>query len=464
MPFAPWGRRLLPLVAVMFIGAAPESSLIDAVRNGDREGVRALVKQGADVNTTAADGATALHWASYRDDLETADLLIRAGARVNAANDLGATPLWMASVNGSASMVRRLLQAGANPNATLLLGETPVMAAARSGYPAVVEQLIAKGASVNARGARGQTALMWAVAQQHPDVVKVLIAHRADIHARSTVWSQVMAVEPHGVRENNRSIPHGGDTALMFAARVGDLASAKLLVAAAANVNDADAWGVSATVLAAHAGHGDLVDFLLETGADPNAAAAGFSALHVAIMRRNEKMVSTLLSRGADANAPLRAWTPTRRASDDFNFPPALIGATPFWLAARFTQPNVMRQLLKHGADPRFVLRVEYVAGATASRSVQRKESTTALMAATGMGGGKAWFEPDRGEREALALEAVTMAAEHGVDVNAVSTDGRTALDAAEAMKYPTVVKFLAERGGKRGVKKQEPKPSADNR
>ncbi len=169
-----------------------------AARTADATVLRALLQKGADVNAAEADGTTALHWASYRDDGDSADVLIRAGAKVNAANDLGATPLWTASLNGSEAMVRRLLAAGANPNAALLAGETPVMVASRAGKPAVVEQLIAKGANVNAHGARGQTALMWAVSQKHPDVVKVLLAHGADIHARSDTWSQVMAVEPHG--------------------------------------------------------------------------------------------------------------------------------------------------------------------------------------------------------------------------------------------------------------------------
>jgi uncharacterized protein len=299
---------------------------------------------------------------------------------------------------------------------------------------------------VNARGARGQTALMWAVAQKHANVVEALLARGADVHARSEVWSQVMAVPPHGYPDYNREIPHGGDTALMFAARVGDLTSAKLLVAAGARVKDADAWGVSATALAAHSGYGELVEFLLEKGADPNASAAGFTALHEAIMRRDENMAKALLAHSANPNTPLRTWTPTRRSSRDFHFEPALVGATPFWLAARFSQPGVMRLLVKHGADPLFVHHSESVADKGFRR---RTEVTTALMAAAGMGGGTAWVQPARGEREALTLEAVKLAVELGADVNAANTDGRTALDAAKALQYDAVIKFLVEKGAR---------------
>jgi ankyrin repeat protein len=425
---------------------AERSLLIEAAKNANRSALRELLDRGANVNQAEADGTTALHWASYHDDRESANLLIRAGAIVNAANDLGATPLWMASLNGSAVLVRRLLQAGADPNLSLLLGETPLMVAARSGNAEVVEQLLTQGAHVNARAARDQTALMWAVAQRQSEVVRVLLAHKADVHARSAAWSQVMAVPPHGRPEYNRSIPHGGDTALMFASRVGDLASAKLLVAAGADVNDQDAWGVSALVLAAHSGYRELVAFLLDKGADPNAATAGFAALHLAIMRRDEEMARVLLARGANPNAPLRTWTPTRRSSKDFNFAPELVGATPFWLAARFSQPAVMRLLAKHGADPTFVHRVTYHVGEGA---VLRKEATTTLMAAVGMGGGTAWVQPARGEREALTLEAVKLMVELGVDVNVANADGRTALDAARAQKYDTVVAFLIANGAR---------------
>jgi ankyrin repeat protein len=444
---------MLLLLAIAFSGdaalrAAEPVPLIEAAKTVDKAALRALLKQGVDVNAVEADGATALHWASYRDDLESADLLIRAGAKVNVANDLGATPLWTASLNGSTTMVRRLLEAGADPNLALLRGETPLMVAARTGSSEVVEQLLARGARVDVRAARGQNALMWAVAQKHANVVKVLLAHGADVNARTDVWSQIMAVPPHGLPEYNRSIKHGGDTALMFAARVGDLNSARILVEAGANVNDADAEGISAMVLAAHSGFAELVEFLLDKGADANSSAAGFTALHEAIMRRDERIVAALLAHGANPNMPLRVWTPERRASADFNFAPALVGASPFWLAARFNQPNVMRLLVKHGADPLFVHRNVYY---VTDLNDRRTQATTALMAALGIGGGRPWVRPDRDQLEALVLETVRLAIDLGVDVNAVNTDGRTAFDVAR-LTYPSVVKLLTEKGAKPGA------------
>ena len=430
-----------------------ERRLVDAARRGDTDVVRGLLEQGVGADAALADGTTALHWASYRDDGTSVELLIRAGAPVNAANDLGATPLWSASENGSAAMVRRLLKAGADPNVVLLAGESLVMVASRSGNPDVVEQLLVHGAEVNAHGPRGQTALMWAVAQQHADVVEVLLAHGANLHVRSDVWSQMMAVPPHGFPEHNREIPQGGNTALLFAARVGSLDAGRLLVAAGADVDDADAWGVSATMLAAHSGYTEIVEFLLEKGADPNAAEAGFTALHAAVMRRDNRMVTALLEHGADPNARLRTWTPIRRTSRDFNFPPSLVGATPFWLAARFGVPDVMRLLSEHGADSLFVHRVEYTADYTSTGVGRRREATTALMAAVGMGGGRlrAWVPVDRDTRAALTLEAAKLAVELGVDVNAAGIDDRTALDGAQGLGYETVVAFLVAQGAEAG-------------
>jgi ankyrin repeat protein len=261
----------------------------------------------------------------------------------------------------------------------------------------------------------------------------------------------VMAVPTHGYLPYNLTVPHGDETALMFAARVGDLESAKLMVAAGANVNDADAWGVSATTLAAHSGFTDVVEFLVAKGADPNAAPNGFTALHEAVMRRDEKMVAALLDHGADPNAPLKQFTPTRRSSDDFHFEPALVGATPYLLAARVTSPAIMKMLFKHGADPLFVHRVDYISE-RGFGGVTAKEVVTPVGAAVGMIRIAPWVEIERKEREPLTLETVKLAVELGADVNVADSDGRTALDAAKTLRYASVIDFLVSKGAKAGT------------
>jgi ankyrin repeat protein len=456
-------RALLCALPALALVAAPASTpVIDAARHSDKATLATLIQKKADVNAQAPDGSTALHWAAYRDDSESVALLLRAGAKPNVANDLGATPLWAASQNGDAAIVRQLLAAGADPNLALLSGETPVMVAARSGYPEVVELLAAKGANLNAHGTRGQTALMWAAAQQHPAVVKVLLAHPADVRLKSDVWNEVMAVPPHGYLPYNKAIPHGGETALMFAVRVGDLESTNLLVAAGADVNDADAWGVTATSLAAHSGFTDIALFLLDKGANPNLAECGFSPLHEAVMRRDEKLVTALLEHGADPNVTLKTWTPTRRSSDDFNFEPQLVGATPYWLAARFDEPNIMGILVKHGADPKFVLHADYVAE-QGFGPAPRKEVATPLMAAVGIVRSRAWVEVPAAQREALALETAKLAIELGSDLNAADTDGRTALDGAKALRFKSVVEYLTANGAKAGSGAAPPRGSRDS-
>src|SRR5262249_55157071 len=137
-----------------------------------------------------------------------------------------------------------------------------------------------------------------------------------------------------------------------------------------------------------------------------------------------------------------------------FHFSPELVGASPLWLAARFGGPEIMRLLLERGADPLFVHHGDHVVEGRGGTGFQhRKDATTTLMAAVGMGGGEAWMAPDRSEPEALALAAGKLAADRGVDVNVANTDGRTALDAARALKYQSVVDSLVEKGARSGTK-----------
>jgi len=464
-----WLRTLAVTAFAVSNIAATEADLrlVDAAKRADAAAVRALLKAGVNPRLAEKDGTTALHWAAYRDDLESVDALIRAGASVSAANDLGATPLWAAALNGNGGVARRLLAAGANPNAALTLGETLVMTAARSGAADVVEQLLASGADPNRRAARGQTALMWAIAQRHPGVVKALLAHGADVHARTDVWTAVKKTDSQQSSHPDYQVrvKEGGETALLFAARVGDVEAARLLVDAGANVNDQSASGTSATVLAAHSDHDDVVAFLLDRGADANTAGAGYTALHAAILRRNLKAVQALVEHGADANAPLRAPTTTRRDADDYYFHNTFVGATPIWLAARFSEPDVVRLLAQHGADPRFVQNIEYPSGSYGTYSRVVEGPTSVLMAALGMGGRRTrgWALPAKAQQEALVLDAVKAVLALGVDPNVVNADGNTALHWAADEGLEPAVKLLIESGASVEIKNKKGETALEN-
>ncbi len=466
------GGCLLSLLSVASLAAESDLRLVEAVKNRNRQAVRLLLEQHLDVNTAQADGATALAWAAHRDDLEAADLLIRAGARVNAANDYGVTPLSLACTNGNAAMAGKLLQAGANPNAAQWTGETPLMTCARTGSVDAVKLLLAHGADANAETRRGQTALMWAVAQKRPEIARALVEHGADVNSRSRRLEGFTPAQyfTYGVHEHVPGEPdkfdvgdvhpdpaasQGGVTPLMFAARVGDLDSARILLATGANLNDAAPAYGNALVVASVNGHEALATFLLDKGADTNVADGyGFTALHYALregimaigmsrprtpadrfwLRHNmPELVQALLAHEANPNVRVGKGFPPFNylpfARGDINVLPHLRqpGATPFLLAAASADIGSMRALVASGADS----------------LLATEEGTTPLMVAAGLGK----REDLTKEEEKNALEAVQLAVEWGADVNAANRDGRTALLGATYLGANTIIQFLADRG-----------------
>jgi len=434
--------KLLFMVVMASIGlsAGSDSRLIQAVKAQDETAVRALLKQQVDVNSPQGDGATALHWAANLDNLTIANLLIRSGARVDAANDLGSTPLHLACTNRSAPMVSRLLEAKANPNAKLLNGETVLMTCARTGDANTVKALLVHGADTKAKETQhDQTALMWAAAQKHSDVVALLIEFGADVRARSRSYSQTVVGEQTqraGREELNYDVVRGGSTPLLFAARMGDAESAKLLLAAGANPNDSLPDGTSALVLAAHSGQRNVAAVLLEKGADSNALGSGYTALHAAVLRSDLGLVKDLLAHKADPNIRMTKGTPTRRDTTDFNLLAPLIGSTPYLLAAKFLEPEIMQTLIAGGADSKMTM----------------PNGATALMLAAGMDSdtaesrrGIALIDFGKVETSDQVLPAVTAAYNLSGDINAANHAGDTALHAAVTHRYESVIRFLAD-------------------
>src|SRR5262245_29849759 len=262
------------LALPVWVSAADDVRLVDAVQRRDQPAIRGLLNQRIDVNVAQPDGATALAWAAHWNDLETAELLIRAGANPNRANDLAVTPLMLAALNGSAPMVEKLLAAGANAKVARASGETALILAARAGSAAAVKTLIAHGADVNGKTKTGDTALMFAAAENHPEVMKVLVEVGAEVNARAEfkkVDKAKMAApaDIEKVKERllqkNQAIavadipkdgdtdpprPEGGFTPLLHAAMAGNLEGVRLLLASGVNANDPAPDGTTPLIIA----------------------------------------------------------------------------------------------------------------------------------------------------------------------------------------------------------------------
>jgi ankyrin repeat protein len=434
------------IVALVTLGAARDLPLVDAVRQNDVRAVRTLLNNHVDVNSRDPDGSTALAWAVYEDNPEVAALLITAGADVNAANDYGETPLSVASQNRSVSMVEQLLVAGANADAAKPSGETVLMTAVDTGAVEIVKRLIAKGANVNTKETiKGQTALMWAAANGSLSIVNELVAAGADVDATSA----------------------GGSTALHFAVQSGAVEIARVLLERGGNSNaklsvrqiDQEIQPFVETLvnvtplwIAIATRNEDMGILLLHRGADPNAGEyRNISPLHFAVQARLAKLVPALVAAGADVNARVPASALPLKGADEFlsghrSFYVMPVGATPFLIAAQVHDPSLMRELLAAGADPR----------------IRAADETTPLMAASGLGDEK--FRPAGRRRVNVedTIQAITIALEHGGDVNAVNDAGQTALHGAVTARANDTVKFLLERGARIDVKDKDGKTPLD--
>ena len=511
-------------ITVMVVGAvtlgraAVKSDIADAVMKGDKAALRMLLQQNADVNAPQIDGATALHWAVYRDDLEGAGLLIAAGAKVDAANREALTPLAMASLYGNVPMIERLLEAGANATQRLANGETMLMLAARNGNPMAIRMLVAAGADVNAKEhVRGTDALMWAAEQRHPDAVKMLLEVGADYSARSgpaglprnymaprvntaavrdaarrhaaaaaagRTYNEQLEYEVAqgstvslGIRQRPSLAEGGGApapaapvaaapvdptddvdvivaglvgtgggglTPLVFAAREGDLPSAKALLDAGADVKQTTEYGWTPLLTATNNRHYKLAHYLIERGGNPNIAnKGGWTPLYLATDNRNIEggdypvprpdmdhleFITFLLEHDADPDARAKDHTLTRTIFTMQWFYEA--GATPLIRAAQSSDTVLMQLLLDYGADP----------------FASTDNGDTALTACGGIG----WVEGVTYERSPKEnVEAMRMLLDLGVDPNAANREGRTPLMGAALKGRSDVVEMLVDRGAR---------------
>jgi uncharacterized protein len=424
----------------------------------------------ADPGATA-DGTTPLMLAVREDNVALADKLIKGGADVKAANRYGVTPLYLAALNGNADIILKLLKAGAGANDAATEGETALMTASRSGHLAAVKVLLEAGATVETREPwRGQTALMWAAAEGHPDVIKELAAHGADVNATSALqkWERQVTLEPR-----EKWLPPGGLTPMYFAARQGCAECITVLASLKADVNFADQDGVTPLVNALMNGHYDAAGALLDAGADPNKADnVGRTPLYAAVdmntvpssnrpgpkttenQMTGEQFVTKLLDKGADPNARLKKQTPYRSKVDRGTDTMLGAGTTAFLRAARAGDAEMMRLLLKRGADPKIATGSDTPQDVNSGPQRRNPGGINPLMAAAGLGS-KEEDTVGRKKTEAQSIEAVQVCLDAGVDINAVDGRGQTALYGAALQGYDEVVRFLLAHGAKVDIKDQ---------
>jgi ankyrin repeat protein len=430
-------RQFAVAVWVLLTAAVPlraaDSPLADAVEAQDAAAVKRLLDGRSNVNAPQADGMTALHWAAWHDDTETARRLVAAGADAKAVNRYGVTPLALACSNGNSEIVGLLLAGGADPHSAQAGGETALMTAARTGRIGPVQALLTKGADANARERKGQTALMWAAAEGHTAVVDALLAAGAD----------------------HRTAVPSGFTALFFAVREGRTEAALRLVAAGADVNGhmrprrAGGKSISPLLLAVENGHFELAVALLKAGADPNGRPAGYAALHAITWVRKPirgdgdpppigsgnlsslDFVRQLVAGGADLNIRLE-----KGESGRGRF--TTTGSTPFLLAARACDVPLMKLFLELGADAKLA----------------NADDSPPLLAAAGVGALGDGDEAAGTEEE--AFETVKFLLDLGADVNAVDKNGETAMHGAAYQSRSRLVALLADRGADIGVWNRE--------
>jgi len=384
--------------------------------------------------TALSMAATDLPTAALQDDLAAAKVLLRDGANAKAANRYGVTPLSIACTNGSAPMIEVLIKAGADPNTVSPGGETVLMTAARTGRVDAVKTLLAHGADPNFKEPRrGQTAIMWAAAEGHTSVVEALIAKGADFHTRlATGYTPFL----FAVREGRTGVVEA-----LLRAGV-DMNAVTELTPNASKVNAAPRVGTSALHLAVTSGHFELASLLLDLGANPNADANGWTALHAISGIRKPgggdndpaplgsgtmssiELVRKLKAKGANLNARMNKRVNVGLTSLN------TLGATPFMLAARSADFELMRELAALGADP----------------LMPNVDGSTPLMAAAGLGTRSPG--EDAGTEEEV-VEAIKAALDLGNDINAVDKNGETAMHSAAYKNYGAAIQVLVDRGAK---------------
>jgi ankyrin repeat protein len=238
------------------ITAIEVSSALFSAADGNCIGLATeLLDYGASVDARDRFGARPLSHAARSGHLEMVDLLLAHGAPIDARNLAGATALYFAAERGHVSVAQRLMERGADAKLTGRSGISPVAAAAYAGSDAIIEALLAHGADERVPDDTGKPPIVYAAARARLDIVKRLLARKIDVNARY----------PHDL--TLLMWASGADEKVLEAEAIKVVA---YLLDAGAHIDDRDARGRTALMIAAEGGRAEVAALLLARGADPS--------------------------------------------------------------------------------------------------------------------------------------------------------------------------------------------------
>ena len=477
-----------------------------AVYRDDLDAVDLLVRAGARLDTANPEGITPLAMACLYGNVSMINKLIKAGADVAQRGPNGQTLLMLAARNGQPEAINLLAAAGADVNAKeSLRGTTALMWAAEQRHPAAVKALLDRGADAAAKTGPAGLPRNYMAGRVNAASVQAAVRRRAAAAAAGRTYEEQLdfegvngrfgapggagAAQPQAAGGRGQAGGRGGAgrgagtaaataapaagqapapeaadaaddsevvvaglvgsgggglTALVFAAREGDLESAEYLLRSGADVNQTTEYGWTPLLTATNNRHYQLASLLIDWGADVNLPnKGGWTPLYVATDNRNIEggdypvpkadldhldFIKILLDHGANVNGRIKDNTLSRTIFTMQWF--LEDGATPFVRASQSSDLALMKLLLAYGADPKI---------ATA-------HNDTALTTAAGIG----WVEGVTYEHSAKEnIEAVRLLLDLGLDPNAANKDGRTPLMGAAMKGRNEVVQMLVDKGAK---------------
>ena len=339
----------------------------NAASTGDLETLKALVKEGFDINSLDNEGSNILLIAAQENQYDTVEWLTNQGIALDIYDKDGLSPINQAAANGHIDIIKFLLDVGVSPNATF-----PLHTACTFNQEHVVKHLLSSGADINRLCTESKSPLTFAAANGHSNLVKFLLSRNPDLFRTQVFINEIQQETFLGdyFKKDilNALFKEIGSNKDLFsialnAAAYGDVDTLKILIDVGFDINFLDKTGRSILDIAvqenqydtvvwlekngqilnkqddngsspinqASARHGriNIVKFLLEKGVDPNLSYP----LHMACAREQEEIIKLLISYGADINL-----------IDDDDYSPLTLTATKGHI-------NIFKFLLNLNAD-----------------------------------------------------------------------------------------------------------------